>query len=147
MYITAKRPNLSGYNKEWEGCNVKIVLINLQNSMFAEGIERCLYDDGDFRIINIARADDVMHQSELTRPDVVFLEVTRYSPWTFSERMNIRDFLKKNLPDCKTVLMVNENADMDIAELVKQAKINGSIDGFVFSSVTVTYLSAYLQTV
>ncbi len=126
---------------------MKVVLMNLQNSLFAEAVERFLRGDGDFRILNVRHPGEVLRQSELTHPEIAFLEVTRYPLWTFDDRIRLRDSLKAILPSCKIVLMTDEDADLELADEVKTAKIQGLIDGFVYSSVSMTYLSAYLQTI
>ncbi|MDO4650725.1 MAG: hypothetical protein Q4B26_18975 [Eubacteriales bacterium] len=126
---------------------MKKVLMNLQNYLFADAVERSLREDGDFIIVNVSDSDDVIHQCELTSPEVIFMEVTGYLPWRMSERMKIRKIVKGRDPNCKVVLMVNENTEEGMAEQIIEAKLNGEIDGFVYSSVSASYLSALLQTV
>ncbi len=126
---------------------MKKILMNLQNYLFADAVERSLREDGDFVILNISDSSDVVRQCELTSPEVLFMEVTGYRPWRLSERLIIRRAVKDKVPECKIVLMVNENTDGGMAEQIKQAKMDGQIDGFVYSSVSASYLSAVLQTV
>jgi len=40
-----------------------------------------------------------MHQ-----PDVLLMEVKAFSPWMFSERMAIRDKVKRSTENCRVVL-------------------------------------------
>ncbi len=123
------------------------VLINLQNYMFADAIERTIREDGDFRIINVTEPDEVVRHCRLTFPEVLFLEVTGYTPWKFTERRKIWERVREFLPKCKVVLMVDENAEQVLASRVKEAKLAGDVDAFVFSSVSSSYLAALLQTV
>ncbi len=123
------------------------VLINLQNFMFADAIERTLLEDGDLRVINVTEPEEVIQQCRLTIPEVLFLEVTGYTPWKFAERRKIWKRVKEFLPQCKVVLMVDENAEHALASQVMDAKQSGKIDAFVFSSVSSSYLAALLQTV
>ena len=53
--------------------------------------------------------------------------------------------LKNKLPDCKIVLLCDENSAPDIARRVMLAKKEGLIDAFFYSSVTAKYLIAALS--
>ena len=54
--------------------------------------------------------------------------------------------MKRNCPDCKIILTVEERADKELAEQVKAAKRDGLIDAFIFLSMTDKYLTALLDT-
>ena len=69
------------------------------------------------------------------------LEVTGYTPWKLEERMKIRDAVKEKNPECKIVLVVDENAEKDVAKRVKQAKKDGIIDLFIYGSISASYLA------
>jgi hypothetical protein len=49
------------------------------------------------------------------------------------------------LPNCKIVLLCDENSAPDIAREVMIAKKDGLIDAFFYSSVTAKYLIAALS--
>ena len=66
--------------------------------------------------------------------------------WRLSERMEVRSKVKRNCPDCKIILTVEERADKELAEQVKAAKRDGLIDAFIFLSMTDKYLTALLDT-
>ena len=61
------------------------------------------------------------------------------------ERMKIRAELKKTNPDCKIVLVVDENTEKKLADKVRQAKKDGLVDNFIYGSVSSTYLSAVID--
>ena len=44
-------------------------------------------------------------------------------------------------PDCKIVFIVDENSEKKSATQVKQAKKDGLIDQFIYSSISASYLS------
>ena len=69
------------------------------------------------------------------------MEVTGYTPWKLEERMKLRDCVKALHPDCKIVLIVDENAEKAVAKNVKQAKKDGLIDQFIYGSISATYLA------
>jgi nitrogen regulatory protein PII len=55
--------------------------------------------------------------------------------------MKLRDATKELLPECKIVLVVDENAEKDVAKLVKETKKQGLIDQFVYGSISASYLA------
>jgi N12 class adenine-specific DNA methylase len=69
------------------------------------------------------------------------MEVTGYTPWKLGERMKLRDAVKAQHPECKVVLIVDENAEREVAKQVKQAKKDGLIDQFIYGSISATYLA------
>ena len=74
------------------------------------------------------------------------MEVTGYPPWRLEERLRLRNEVKRQRPDCKILLLVDENADRALAFRVLQAKKDGRIDNFIYASVSPTYLAAVLDT-
>ena len=77
--------------------------------------------------------------------NVLIMEVTAYTPWRLEERMKIRDEVKAQLPNCKIVLVVDENTEKKLADKVRQAKKDGLVDNFIYGSVSSTYLSAVID--
>lgn len=55
--------------------------------------------------------------------------------------MKIRDTVKMKHPECKIVLIVDENAEKEVARQVKQAKKDGLIDQFIYGSISAAYLA------
>ena len=53
----------------------------------------------------------------------------------------IRDQVKEKCPDCKIVLIVDENAEREVANQVKQSKKDGLIDQFIYGSISASYLA------
>ena len=62
-----------------------------------------------------------------------------------SSPMRCRDKVKQNDPDCKIVILVDDQADSELAQKVKDAKREGKIDAFLFGSVTEQYMAAVLD--
>ena len=67
-------------------------------------------------------------------------------PWKIEERMTIREEVKSYCPDCKIVIVVDENTEKKLADKVRRAKKDGLIDNFLYGSVSATYLSAVVDT-
>ena len=68
------------------------------------------------------------------------MEVTGYTPWKLCERLRLRDEVKMVCPDCKIALIVDSNTEKQAAKDIRDAKKDGLIDQFLYSSVTVEYL-------
>ena len=57
----------------------------------------------------------------------------------------MRRVVKKNNPECKIVLVVDEVTEKKLADRVRQAKKDGRIDNFIYGSVSSTYLAAVID--
>ena len=82
-----------------------------------------------------------MDECKWIAPYALLMEVTGYTPWLLSERLKIRDAVKAQNPECKIVLIVDENAEKEVAKNVKQAKKDGLIDQFIYGSISASYLA------
>ena len=123
------------------------MLINLQNYVMGEAIEQTLKNAGDFQIEVVENPEEVVKKQFGFAATVVLMEVTGYTPYKLCERMLIRDEIRKQDPQCKIVLMVDENADRPLATQVKQLKKDGLIDQFIYGSISVAFLAALMETV
>lgn len=117
-------------------------MINMQNALFCNAISETLRRSGnEFDTYTVERPDKVADDCKWLTPYALLMEVTGYTPWKLEERMKIRDAVKGKHPDCKIVLVVDENAEKDIAKQVKQAKKDGLIDQFIYGSISASYLA------
>ena len=118
------------------------VVINMQNALFCNAIADTLRRSGNgLEPYTIDSPDKVADECKWIAPYALLMEVTGYTPWLLAERMKIRDAVREKNPDCKIVLVVDENAEKDVAKLVKQAKKDGLIDQFIYSSISAAYLA------
>ena len=118
------------------------ILINMQNTLFCNAISDTLRRSGnELDTYSVDSPDRVIEESRWIAPYAVLLEVTGYTPWKLEERMKIRDAVKEKNPECKIVLVVDENAEKDVAKRVKQAKKDGIIDQFIYGSISASYLA------
>lgn len=130
-----------------EGDAVRRIVINMQNSLFCNAISETLRSSGNgLDTYTVDSPDKVVDECKWITPYALLMEVTGYTPWKICERLKIRDAIKILDPDCKIVLIVDENADKDVAELVKQAKKDGLIDQFVYGSISASYLADIVDT-
>ena len=122
------------------------VVIDMQNVLFADALAEALRRfDSDFEPVMSENPDKTLSLCELLLVNVLIMEVTAYTPWKLEERMKIRDELRKRNPDCKIVLVVDENTEKKLADQVRQAKKDGLVDNFIYESISSSYLSAVID--
>ena len=122
------------------------VVVDMQNALFADAIATALQKfDSDFEVCQSDSPDKTTDLCVFTEANVLIMEVTSYTPWKLEERMKIRAELKKTNPNCKIVLVVDENTEKKLADKVRQAKKDGLVDNFIYGSVSSTYLSAVID--
>lgn len=122
------------------------IVINTQNVLFADMLKRALRSGGDFTVYLVNQPDGVLAEVNRIAAEIVLLEVTAYTPWKLEERLKLRESIRKADPGCKVVFLVDENIDRKIAEDVKDAKLLGKIDQFIYSSISSAYLVALMDT-
>ena len=76
---------------------------------------------------------------------MVLLEVSYTKNTALEVRLNEVKQIRSVLPNCKIILLCDENSSPDIARDVMLAKKDGLIDNFFYSSVTARYLLAALM--
>lgn len=122
------------------------VVVDMQNALFADAIAATLRNfDSDFEVHQSESPAKTTDMCVFTKANILIMEVTAYTPWKIEERMKIRDEVKAYCPDCKIVLVVDENTEKKLADKVRRAKKDGLIDNFLYGSVSSTYLSAVID--
>lgn len=122
------------------------LFVNMQSYMYNDAMKRYLDNNADLNVTIVEKPENVAKECCKWSADAVLMEVTGYTLWKVEERLKIRDKIKVKNPNCKTVLLIHENEDEQVLEKVKDAKKNGRIDQFVYSTVTAEYLAAILET-
>lgn len=118
------------------------ILINMQNTLFCNAISETLRRSGnELDPYTVDSPDRVVDECKWIAPHALLMEVTGYTAWNLDARMKLRDDIKVRYPGCKIVLIVDENAEKTVAKQVKQAKKDGLIDQFIYSSISATYLA------
>ena len=122
------------------------IVVDMQNFLFSDAIARALKSaDSDFDVRKSESPDKTAELCSLCEPYALLMEVTGYTPWMLEERLKIRDEVKRRMPYCKIVLIVDEKAEKKLAQRVLQAKKDGLIDNFIYGSVSAAYLSAVID--
>ena len=118
------------------------IVINMQNVLFCNAIADTLRRSGyELEPYTVDAPERVVDDCKWIVPYALLMEVTGYTPWKLVERLKIRDAVKEMYPDCKIVLIVDENAEKAVAKQVKQAKKDGLIDQFIYGSISASYLA------
>ena len=118
------------------------IVINMQNSLFCNAISETLRISGnELNPYSVDSPDKVIDECKWVVPYALLMEVTGYTPWKLCERMKIISSVRLQMPEGKIVLIVDENAEKELAKEVRQAKKDGLIDQFIYGSISATYLA------
>ena len=122
------------------------IVIDMQNILFADAVAEALRNfDSDLEPFMSESPDKTLSLCDTVLANVLIMEVTTYPSRTLEERLKIRNALKQKHPDCKIVLVVDENTERKLADRVRQAKRDGLVDNFIYGSVSSSYLSAVID--
>ena len=125
---------------------MRTVVLDMQSGLYALAVRRALVQElTEYQVVISPKAEETAAQCRLLQPHALLMEVTGYTPWKLSERLKIRDSVRRDVPECRIVLMVDEIADRKLAEEVKRAKQEGLVDAFFYASATESYLAAVLD--
>lgn len=124
------------------------ILVSIQNGLLAEAMTAMLRESGEFepfpRPVG-SKNIDVVSECKMLDVQMVLLEVSFVNGTTLETRLNEVKQIRSAMPNCKIVLLCDENSAPNIARGVMLAKRDGLIDGFFYSSVTARYLLAALM--
>lgn len=126
---------------------MKKIVISIQNGLLAEAITEMVSYSGEFQPFRIKtgnKKNDVVDSCEMFSADMLLAEVAYSGGTTIEARLREVKELRKRMPECKLVLLCEENATPDVISEVIRAKQEGLIDNFFYSSVTAKYLLAAL---
>jgi hypothetical protein len=126
---------------------MKKIVVSIGNGLLAEAITQMLTDSGEFQPFRLpvgTKKNDIVDQCEMLSAETLIAEVSYANGTTIGARIAEVKELRKKLPNCKIVLLCDENSAPDIAREVMNAKKDGLIDTFFYSSVTTKYLLAAL---
>ena len=123
------------------------IVISMQNTLLSESIARSLAEAGEFRVEQVlpGRTGDALSLCQAVRADILLMEVSRLSAYTLESRFALIDRVQGSVPNCKFVLLCDENSDAELARRVKCARQDRRIDAFLYASVTPAYLTAALD--
>ncbi len=127
---------------------MKKIVLDIQSAIHAHNMERMLMQElEDCQVIVSEFPDSTAEWCKLHNADVLLMEVKAFSPWMFSERMAIRDKVKRSTENCRVVLFVDDESNKNLTEEVQQAEREGLIDAFLFDSVSENYFASVIDSV
>ena len=129
------------------GSVVKNIVISMQNTLLSEAVARTLAETREFRVEQIlpGRTDDTLSLCETVRADILLMEVSRLPAYMLENRLKLIECVRRALPNCKFVLLCDENSDPELARRVMIVRQDRLIDAFLYASVTPAYLTAALD--
>ena len=126
---------------------MKRILLSIQNQLLSEAISAALTRTGDFRPEQVLtdRIQDTAYICRVLQAEILLMDVASSPSASMEQRMTTGRQVRGELPECKIVLLCDENADPTVARQVKEAKQLKQIDAFFYASVTTSYLTAALD--
>ena len=112
------------------------IVLDLQGGLLAEAVMQVLagYDP-----------EDTLALCRSCHANVLVMEVIRQGIWKLSERLRLCSAVKNLGWDCKVLLLVDENADEQLAAEVRQTVKDQLADDFIYASVSPTYLAGVID--
>ncbi len=126
------------------------VVINVSGGLYASGIELALKKSGEFRtaVLRTGEAEQILLTCREQGAEVLLLGLTPAPGFGVRERGELIARVRRELPGCRVVLIVDDSLSEDVNEDVKSMKQTGLIDAFLFTSATnFSYLTAILQSI
>ena len=125
---------------------MKNIVLDMQSVLYAQALRRVLTQELEECQVTLSpRPEDTAAQCRLLRPAALLMEVNGFEPWTPEKRLALWAEVKRAVPGCKSLLMVDDGASPALLEQVKHAKQTGAVDAFLFTSATEGYLAAVLD--
>ena len=126
---------------------MKNIVISMQNTLLSEAIARAFSDTGEFRIEQIlpGKTNDTLSLCCAMQAEILLMEVSRLPAYTLESRLKLIECVRRAMPNCKFVLLCDENSDPEQARRVMIVRQDRLIDAFLYASVTPAYLTAALD--
>ena len=123
------------------------IVVSMQNTLLSESIARSLAETGDFRVEQVppGKTGDAFSLCQAVQADILLMEVSRLPAYTLESRLKLIECVRRAMPNCKFVLLCDENSDPEQAHRVMIARQDRLIDAFLYASVTPAYLTAALD--
>lgn len=128
------------------GAHVKKVLVSIKNDLLSTAVIRTLKDCGEFFPCQVTSevSTNTSDKSASMDADILLMEISYLPGTTMEGRLKEIKQLRKNEPECKIVAFCDDTAAPKLAHKVTQLKKDRLIDGFLYTSVTASYLMSTL---
>ncbi len=123
------------------------IVVSMQNTLLSEAVARSLAETGEFRVEKVlpGKTGDTFSLCRAVQADILLMEVSRLPAYTLESRLKLIECVRRAMPNCKFVLLCDENSDPELAHRVMIVRQDRLIDAFLYASVTPAYLTAALD--
>lgn len=123
------------------------IVLDMKNGLLAEAVTQSLSGcDTDFLIYRSPKPEETLALCRTCRANVLVMEVIRQGLWKLSERLRLCSAVRRLGWACKVLLLVDESTDELLASEVRQTVKDQLADGFIYASVSPTYLAGVIDT-
>lgn len=126
------------------------IVLDMKNGLLAEAVTQSLSGcDMDFLIYRSPKPEETLalcRTCRTCRANVLVMEVIRQGLWKLSERLRLCSAVRRLGWACKVLLLVDESTDELLASEVRQTVKDQLADGFIYASVSPTYLAGVIDT-
>lgn len=123
------------------------IVLDMKNGLLAEAVTQSLSGcDMDFLIYRSPKPEETLALCRTCRANVLVMEVIRQGLWKLSERLRLCSAVRRLGWACKVLLLVDESTDELLASEVRQTVKVQLADGFIYASVSPTYLAGVIDT-
>lgn len=123
------------------------IVLDMKNGLLAEAVTQSLSGcDMDFLIYRSQKPEETLALCRTCRANVLVMEVIRQGLWKLSERLRLCSAVRRLGWACKVLLLVDESTDELLASEVRQTVKDQLADGFIYASVSPTYLAGVIDT-
>ena len=123
------------------------IVSDMKNGLLAEAVMQSLSGcDMDFLIYRSPKPEETLALCRTCRANVLVMEVIRQGLWKLSERLRLCSAVRRLGWACKVLLLVDESTDELLASEVRQTVKDQLADGFIYASVSPTYLAGVIDT-
>ena len=123
------------------------IVLDMKNGLLAEAVTQSLSGcDMDFLIYRSPKPEETLALCRTCRANVLVMEVIRQGLWKLSERLRLCGAVRRLGWACKVLLLVDESTDELLASEVRQTVKDQLADGFIYASVSPTYLAGVIDT-
>ena len=123
------------------------IVLDMKNGLLAEAVTQSLSGcDMDFLIYRSPKPEETLALCRTCRANVLVMEVIRQGLWKLSERLRLCSAVRRLGWACEVLLLVDESTDELLASEVRQTVKDQLADGFIYASVSPTYLAGVIDT-
>ena len=123
------------------------IVLDMKNGLLAEAVTQSLSGcNMDFLIYRSPKPEETLALCRTCRANVLVMEVIRQGLWKLSERLRLCSAVRRLGWACKVLLLVDESTDELLASEVRQTVKDQLADGFIYASVSPTYLAGVIDT-